>query len=237
MDKFEKKGLRSEKVCFNKLKGHNPTLRPVSCGPDTKVMYILPYQLFHVEYLEGNIPKFVPSRAIFTWLSLTLGKTEIRIHSYIKRIIKQVGTEPAVILIPRIICSFTDKRKRTHNLLPDFVLPYCNYTVKSLACVFSSNIPTQTAIRFKISDWDRISTISLSRRNKNTVSYIKHRGGNLYFRYETILKMMVFLRQTKERKLYYSLKCCFKYYFFDRNSICINVMSYLDHTISKLHFP
>ena len=46
-----------------------------------------------------------------------------------------------LILIPRIICTFEDKSKRTHNLLPDFVLPYCNYTVKSLASVFSAYIP------------------------------------------------------------------------------------------------
>ncbi len=200
-------------------------------------MFILPYQLFYVEYQKGGIPKFVPSPAIFTWLAFTLGTADIRIHSYIKRLIKQVGTEPTVILIPRIICTFTDKIKKTHNLLPDFVLPYCNYTVKSLACVSSSYIPTQTSIRFKLSDWDRLSTISCSDKNRNTVTYIKQRRQHLYYRYETVSKMMVLFRLAKERKLYYSFKRCFKYYFFDRNSICINVMNYLEHTISNLHFP
>lgn len=222
---------------FYKLKGHNPTLRPVSCGPDTKVMFILPYQLFYVEYCKSGIPKFVPSPTIFTWLAIILGTTNIRIHGYIKRQVKQIGTDPKHILIPRIICTFADKSKRTHNLLPDFVLPYCNYTVKSLACVFSSNIPIQTAIRFKLSDWDRLSTVACSNRNKQTCSYIKQRVSKLFYRYGTISKMIVLFRQAKERKLYYPWKNFFKYYFFDRNSICINVLSYLEHTISKFHFP
>lgn len=124
----------------------------------------------------------------FIWLAIILGTTNIRIHGYIKRQIKQIGTEPKLILIPRIICTFEDKSKRTHNLLPDFVLPYCNYTVKSLASVFSAYIPTQTAIRFKLSDWDRLSTVAFSNRNKQTSSYINQRGSKLFYRYGTISK-------------------------------------------------
>lgn len=112
----------------------------------------------------------------------------------------------------RIICTFEDKSKRTHNLLQDFVLPYCNYTVKSLACVFSAYIPTQTAIRFKLSDWDRLSTVAFSNRNKQTSSYIKQRGSKLFYRYGTISKMIVLFRKAKERKLYYPWKSFFKYY-------------------------
>ena len=160
---------------------------------------------------------------------------QIRIHGYIKRQIKQIGTEPKLILIPRIICTFEDKSKRTHNLLPDFVLPYCNYTVKSLVSVFSAYIPTQTAIRFKLSDWDRLSTVAFSNRNKQTSSYIKQRGSKLFYRYGTISKMIVLFRKAKERKLYYTWKNFFKYYFFDNNSICINVLSYLEHTFSITH--
>ena len=132
-----------------------------------------------------------------------------RLH---KRQIKQIGTEPKLILIPRIICTFADKSKRTHNLLPDFVLPYCNYTVKSLASVFSAYIPTQTAIRFKLSDWNRLSTVAFSNRNKQTSSYIKQRGSKLFYRYGTISKMIVLFRKAKERKLYYPWMSFFKYY-------------------------
>ncbi len=202
---------------------------------DPKVMFIFPYQLFYVEYHKDGFPKFVLSPKIFIWLEIILGTTNIRIHGYIKRQIKQIGTEPKLILIPRIICTFTDKRRRTHNLLPAFVLPYCNYTIKSLASVFSAYIPTQTAIRFKLSDWGRLSTVAFSNRNKQTSSYIKQRGSKLFYRYGTITKMIVLFRKTKERKLYYTRKNFFKYYFFDNNSICINVLSYLEHTISITH--
>lgn len=154
----------------------------------------------------------MPSPTIFIWLAIILGTTNIRIHGYIKRQIKQIGTEPKLILIPRIICTFEDKSKRTHNLLPDFVLPFCNYTVKSLASVFSAYIPTQTAIRFKLSDWDRLSTVAFSNRNKQTSSYIKQRGSKLFYRYGTISKMIVLFRKAKERKLYYPWKSFFKYY-------------------------
>ena len=133
-------------------------------------MFILPYQLFYVEYQKGCIPKFVPSPAIFTWLAFTLGTADIRIHSYIKRLIKQVGAEPTVILIPRIIFTFTGKSKKTHNLLPDFVLPYCNYTVKSLACVFSSYIPTQTDRAPKIGLVERFNFGLLPRFNLSLVA-------------------------------------------------------------------
>lgn len=154
-----------------------------------------PYQLFHVEYHKDGFPKFVLSPTIFIWLAIILGTTNIRIHGYIKRQIKQIGTEPKLILIPRIISSFEDKSKRTHNLLPDFVLPYCNYIIKSLASVFSAYIPTQTAIRFKLSDWDRLSTVAFSNRNKQTSSYIKQRGSKLFYRYGTISKMVVLFRK------------------------------------------
>ena len=153
-------------------------------------MFFLPYQLFYVEYCKSGIHKFVPSPTIFIWLAIILGTTNIRIHGYIKRQIK-------LILIPRIICTFEDKSKRTHNLLPDFVLTYCNYTVKSLASVFSAYIPTQTAIRFKLSDWDRLSTVAFSNRNKQTSSYIKQRGSKLFYRYGTISKMIVLFRKAK----------------------------------------
>ena len=167
-------------------------------------MFIFPFQLFYVEYHKDGFPKFVLSPTIFIWLAIILGTTNIRIHGYIKRQIKQIGTEPKLILIPRIISSFEDKSIRTHNLLPDFVLPYCNYTVKSLASVFSAYIPTQTAIRFKLSDWDRLSTVAFSNRNKQTSSYIKQRGSKLFYRYGTISKMIVLFRKAKERKLYYT---------------------------------
>lgn len=104
------------------------------------------------------------------------------------------------------------QKQKNHNLLPDFVLPYCNYTVKSLASVFSAYIPTQTAIRFKLSDWDRLSTEAFSNRNKQTSSYIKLRGSKLFYRYGTISKMIVLFRKAKERKLYYPWKSFFKYY-------------------------
>lgn len=104
------------------------------------------------------------------------------------------------------------QKQKNHNLLPDFVLPYCNYTVKSLASVFSAYIPTQTAIRFKLSDWDRLSTEAFSNRNKQTSSYIKQRGSKLFYRYGTISKMIVLFRKAKERKLYYPWKSFFKYY-------------------------
>ncbi len=169
-------------------------------------MFIFPYQLFYVEYHKDGFPKFVLSPTIFIWLAIILGTTNIRIHGYIKRQIKQIGTEPKLILIPRIICTFEDKSKRTHNLLPDFVLPYCNYTVKSLASVFSAYISTQTAIRFKLSDWDRLSSVAFSNRNKQTSSYIKQRGSKLFYRYGTISKIIVLFRKTKERKLYYTLE-------------------------------
>ena len=130
-----------------------------------------------------------------------------------KKTNQQIGTEPKLILIPRIICTFTDKLKRTHNLLPDFVLPYCNYTIKRLAYVFSSYIPTQTAIRFKLSDRDRLSTVAFSNRNKQTSSYIKQRGSKLFYRYGTKSKMIVLFRQAKERKLYYAWKNFFKWLF------------------------
>lgn len=156
----------------------------------------------------------MPSPTIFIWLAIILGTTNIRIDGYIKRQIKQIGTEPKLILIPRIICTFEDKSRRTHNLLPDFVLPYCNYTVKSLASVFSAYIPTQTAIRFKLSDLDRLSTVAFSNRNKQTSSYIKQRGSKLFYRYGTISKMIVLFRKAKERKLYYPWMSFFKYYIF-----------------------
>ena len=44
--------------------------------------------------------------------------------------------------------------------------------------------------------------------------------------------MIVLFRKAKERKLYYTWKNFFKYYFFDNSSICINVLSYLEHAIS-----
>ena len=47
--------------------------------------------------------------------------------------------------------------------------------------------------------------------------------------------MIVLFWKAKECKLYYTWKNFFKYYFFDNNSICINVLSYLEHTISITH--
>ena len=97
---------------FYKIKGHNPTLRPVSCGPDTIVMFIFPYQLFYVEYHKDGFPKFVLSPTIFIWLAIILGTTNIRIHGYIKRQIKQIGTEGGYVYIMDVSAVFLISARR-----------------------------------------------------------------------------------------------------------------------------
>lgn len=217
------------------IKGHNPTLRPVSCDPDQKVVFIIPYQLFYVDHNEDGLQKFVPSREVLLWLQHTYNIEKIRIHSFIKRQIKQIGSVPQTILIPRII-FYSKGCKKTHNLIPDYVLPFCNYTVKSISIVFPHSIPHKTVNKLSRSEWDKCTDIACSKKNKSKVNYIKRRKANLFYRFSTITRLIFRPRRVIERKLSCAWGKCLKYYFCDSASVCIRPLAYLEHTIYKLPF-
>lgn len=198
-------------------------------------MLILSHSFFNIEYDIDKIPKFIPTAYVFRLLCLYFGCSlkQVKIHGYIKRIIKQIGVSPRVIIIPRIICDVGTQR--THVLLPDFVLPYCNYTCKSLAIVAPHLIPISTAIKFEKSYWDNLVSISFRASNTKRVKYVKFRFGNLLSRHQSIAMYATKILQLRDCKLKYTVKFLKKYYLFAKKSLCLSVLTYINHMISNFN--
>ena len=193
-------------------------------------MFILPHQFFSVENYFGIIPKFIPHPFALNWVRGLLGTNKVKIHGYIIRIVKQIGSIKRKILIPRIIAK-TDN-SCTHVLLPEFILPYCNYTCKSLATVFTETIPSDTLNKLSISEWDKNAKICLDFKNQKVLHYLKSRDGPLHYRFETVPQMFIGLRMASKCKLYCTWKPCFTYYLFDEKLRCISILEYQRHMIS-----
>ena len=199
-------------------------------------MLIISYGFYKVIEFEKHIYRIelaVPLERI----CLLLGCKHIRIHSYIRRVIKQVGYSDLVIFIPRIICDVNTPLQRTHVLLPDFILPYSNYTVKSLSIVFPENIPRDTVKRISLSDWDRLINVSFRKKNCNQREYVQRRVFFLLKRFLSVGGVFNFITRVRRRAMTvsYPLKKLKKYYLFTaKKSCCINVLSYIDHTIYQI---
>lgn len=198
-------------------------------------MLILSHSFFNIEYDIDKIPEFIPTAYIFRLLCLYFccSLNQVKIHGYIKRIIKHVGGATRVIIIPRIICEVG--LQRTHVLLPDFVLPYCNYTCKSLAIVAPHLIPISTALKFEKSYWDNLVSISFKASNAKRVKYVKSRFGNLASRHQSASMYATRILQLRDCKLKYTAKFLKRYYLFAKNSLCLCVLTYIDHMISNIN--
>ena len=133
--------------------------------PDIKVMIILQQGTFRIVKENVFLSRIVLLIG-FLKLCTILNCEKIGIHGYITRIVKQVGKKARTFLIPRIICKGGSPAQRTHVLLPDFILPYCNYSVKTLCIVFSNEIPINTVEQISKEEWDKLVSI-ISRKSLN----------------------------------------------------------------------
>ncbi|MDY6246591.1 MAG: DUF6431 domain-containing protein [Succinivibrio sp.] len=194
-------------------------------------MFIVPHQLYGVDLKSSLYPKFELTVQVLLLLSLHVGTSDIRIHSYVRRTIKQIGMKARLILIPKIICRYGDS-VRIHTLLPDFLLPYCNYTVKSLATILIEHIPLKTIGKITLDEWNRTVALSARCSSLKQAIYITSRQSFLFLRYKSMAEMVFNMKIMTDAPLYSAWKQARSYYFFDKNSKCIRVLDYLDHSIS-----
>lgn len=201
--------------------------------PDIKVMIILPQGTFRIVKENVFLSRIVLLVGFLKLCSM-LNCEKIYIHGYITRIVKQIGINEKIFLIPRIICKGGNPVQRTHVLLPDFILPYCNYSVKTLCIVFSNEIPINTVEKISKEEWDKLVSI-ISRKSLNDkIEYIIRAKHKLKKRYKEIGSTHIFINkvQVPPKMLSIPIKIARFYYLLtSEKHRCINVQQYFSHTI------
>lgn len=94
-------------------------------------MFILPLPMFNVVMTNHNILKLLLNFYCIKFLEASFGIKIIRVISYYPRHVKQLPQAETVIYVPRIEV-FGDEQ-RTHVILPDFLLPYHRYSIKTFS--------------------------------------------------------------------------------------------------------
>lgn len=108
----------------------------------TKVMVILPQNCYKFVRVEHKTWKIVPLPFVFELIRSLFKCEKVVFLGFIYRHVKQIGQKSdLIILIPRVKTIGKNVKQLTHVLLPEFILPYCRYTVKSLACVTGNFLP------------------------------------------------------------------------------------------------
>lgn len=162
---------------------------------DTKVMYIVSYNVYLVIIHKGKYPKFeIPAQEL-TVLRGFLHALKITTHAYILRTVRFIDRKPIKILIPRV--RYVDSKGKVHTevILPDFLLPHTQYSVKSIASIILNISVKCKAIIHKCKDEDEELCISTNdfddviglyntAKYPNPIRYIKHSKEHL----QSILK-------------------------------------------------
>lgn len=182
---------------------------------------------------KGGLLKFVPNSVVLPWVKSQLNCTSISIHSYIKRHIKQIGLKEQIVLIPRVVTN--GSRQLTHVLLPEFILPYCRYTTKTLPIALEEETPLDTFISIAKKEWDHITDIISSKRNRPYLYYLRYRASNFIKRYNELCSKLTLKSSCFACHLSLSLNRLKKYYLLSQKNLYINVLYYSNHIVSSFN--
>ena len=198
-------------------------------------MIILPYKFFRISLVPRGPVIFTRieiSDEVLVWLKKLLHCNKIKRNGTCKRIIKHVTVPDRNLLLPRVITDSTSQR--SHVVLPDFVLPYSNYTVKSLFMVFTDFISQQTAIKLTVKQWDYLNSHRFQSRYLLKMLYIKSRKEQLLKRYILFRDELFFIGR-KELTDFLQTSSCIHlrpYYFITNKTWYISPLTYLSNTVS-----
>lgn len=199
-------------------------------------MLILPQNYFNIVTQGQIFPKIVPKPEALRKIKSLFNVSRVLLHGYKTRLVKQIGCDDRRFLIPRIILQ-GDKIK-THILLPEFILPYCNYTVKSLALVFPERVNQDVLLSLSLKQFDYLNSVSEYERSQKAKKYISNRLLYLRRKLQTIgstYKIVGGINLLKAPSFKYFSNMCStfrRYFIFDKKFLSINILRYFAHTIS-----
>lgn len=156
----------------------------------TKVMFILPHNCYKFVRIEHKTWKIVPYPFVYTLIKALLGCEKVVLLCFIYRHIKQIGLRrDTIILIPRVKIIGKNVKQKTHVLLPDFILPYCRYTVKSLASVSIEEIQIDYVKLLSKKEWDHLQELPID--YNSTFNYLTSRKSFLIKRYNQLISKAI----------------------------------------------
>ena len=156
----------------------------------TKVMVILTQNSYRFVRVEHKTWKIVPHPFVFELIRVLFECEKVVLLGFIYRHVKQIGLKgDTIILIPRVKIIGKKVKQLTHVLLPEFILPYCRYTVKSLASVSTEEIEIDYAKLFTQKEWDRLLELPVD--YKSTFNYLTFRKPFLVKRYNQLVSKVI----------------------------------------------
>ncbi len=156
----------------------------------TKVMVILTQNSYRFVRVEHKTWKIVPLPFVFELIRVLFECEKVVLLGFIYRHVKQIGLKgDTIILIPRVKIIGKKVKQLTHVLLPEFILPYCRYTVKSLASVSTEEIEIDYAKLFTQKEWDRLLELPVD--YKSTFNYLTFRKPFLKKRYNQLVSKVI----------------------------------------------
>lgn len=195
-------------------------------------MLILPQSLFITKLSDDRHYQFELENETYQFIE-TLLHGKVSKFGRLYRHCKDGEGNDLTIIIPRLIV-FTTDRAVTHVVLPDFLLPNMQYSLKTVALANSEHMSSELNRYMEecVSLWDDTCD-EISRFNKKCMTYLQHRFSAILSRIRRFIGLVKSFNFAHTAKLLIH-NCFASFYFFNEKQEVINPIFYLDpiNTIS-----
>lgn len=194
-------------------------------------MLILPQSLFITKFSDKQLYRFELKDEAYRYIENQL-KGKIYRHGSVYRRCKDHCRHTLIIIIPRLLLC-TSSKSVTHVVLPDFLLPNIQYSLKTVTVANSEQMSSclNSYMEKCTQLWDDSCEV-LSKMDKRLMSYLQHRLTAIIFRIRCYVSLLKAFSRTLLAK--FGLSPCFAdFYFLNENKEIINPIYYLDpvHTV------
>ena len=195
-------------------------------------MLILPQSLFITKLSDDHHYLFELKDETYQFIETLFHGKVSKFCGYYRHCKDGEGND-LTIIIPRLIVR-TSSSAVTHVVLPDFLLPHMQYSLKAVTLANSEHMSSELNryIEKYVTLWD-LTCDELSRFNKKRMTYLQRRFSAIICRIRCFIGLVKSFNFAHTAKLL--LHNCFApFYFFNEKQEVINPIFYLDpiNTIS-----
>jgi len=153
----------------------------------TSILSLTSDKFFVTTFEKENFLCFNLTEEAQSYISAELG--ELLFTSFVKRYIINTHGCKEIIIIPRVAVLDSNGHKRYHRILPDFLIPYTRYTVKSVAACNQELIPQEILDNLPVSEYDELVDIEFE--YSKITAYLKRRLNILLNRLSLTVAMLI----------------------------------------------
>lgn len=199
---------------------------------DPKVMHILSQACFKTRVIktdeQNQHHRFELTDVAFEMLVLLYREGTVKHHGYVRRYFIDHTGSKVKIEVPRIIV-LEENHIKTHVILPDFLLPFTQYSLKAVVMANESYMTEDLncALYDKVNVYDLFCE-ELGSMTLKLVSYLRKRIKMLFQRYELLVLLLDIFKRKEPRQSFLISEQFLPLYFSDSQNYVLNPRYYLE---------